>query len=73
VSVEARLLGATVAEGWSVMGDLLAGLRARLILVDGEEELSPWPPSASQASPLQMPLAPGPRRLPSRQLQRPGQ
>jgi len=40
VSVEARLLGATVAEGWSVMGDLLAGLRPGLILVDGEEELS---------------------------------
>ena len=40
VSVEARLLGATVAEGWGVMGDLLAGLRPGLILVDGEEELS---------------------------------
>ncbi len=40
VCVEARLLGATVAEGWSVMGDLLAGLRPGLILVDGEEELS---------------------------------
>ncbi len=40
VSVQARLLGATVAEGWSVMGDLLAGLRPGLILVDGEEELS---------------------------------
>ncbi len=37
---EARLLGATVAEGWSVMGDLLGGLRPGLILVDGEEELS---------------------------------
>ncbi|MGH9267871.1 MAG: transposase, partial [Acidimicrobiales bacterium] len=40
VSVEARLLGATVAEGWDVMGDLLGGLRPGLILVDGEEELS---------------------------------
>ncbi|MGH9281223.1 MAG: transposase [Acidimicrobiales bacterium] len=40
VSVQARLLGATVAEGWPVMGDLLAGLRPGLILVDGEEELS---------------------------------
>jgi len=40
VCVEARLLGATVAEGWSVMGDLLGGLRPGLILVDGEEELS---------------------------------
>ncbi|CAN5156537.1 hypothetical protein BH18ACT4_BH18ACT4_13620 [soil metagenome] len=40
VSVQARLLGATVAEGWSVMGDLLAGLHPGLILVDGEEELS---------------------------------
>jgi len=40
VTVEARLLGATLGEGWSVMGDLLAGLRPGLILVDGEEELS---------------------------------
>jgi len=40
VVVEARLLGATLAEGWPVMGDLLAGVRPGLILVDGEEELS---------------------------------
>ncbi|MGH9178042.1 MAG: hypothetical protein ACRD0N_05755, partial [Acidimicrobiales bacterium] len=40
VCVEARLLGATVAEGWETMGDLLAGLRPGLVLVDGEEELS---------------------------------
>jgi transposase-like protein len=40
VAVEARLLGATLGEGWAVMGDLLAGLRPGLILVDGEEELS---------------------------------
>jgi transposase-like protein len=40
VSVEARLLGATLGESWSVMGDLLAELRPGLILVDGEEELS---------------------------------
>lgn len=40
VTVEARLLGATLGEGWDVMGDLLAGLRPGLILVDGEEELS---------------------------------
>ncbi|MGH9268957.1 MAG: transposase [Acidimicrobiales bacterium] len=40
VCVQARLLGATVAEGWDVMGDLLAGLRPGLVLVDGEEELS---------------------------------
>lgn len=40
VSVEARLLGATLGEGWSVMGDLLAGLHPGLILVDGEDELS---------------------------------
>jgi transposase-like protein len=40
VSVEARLLGATLDEGWSVMGDLLADVRPGLILVDGEEELS---------------------------------
>jgi transposase-like protein len=40
VQVEARLLGATLGEGWSVMGDLLADLTPGLILVDGEEELS---------------------------------
>ena len=40
VTVEARLLGATLGEGWDVMGDLLAALRPGLILVDGEEELS---------------------------------
>lgn len=40
VSVEARLLGATLGEGWDVMGDLLAEVRPGLILVDGEEELS---------------------------------
>lgn len=40
VSVEARLLGATLGEGWSVMGDLLAEVRPGLILLDGEEELS---------------------------------
>ncbi|MGH9294130.1 MAG: hypothetical protein ACRD0B_02260, partial [Acidimicrobiales bacterium] len=40
VSVEARLLGATVGEGWAVMGDLLSGLTPGLIIVDGEEELS---------------------------------
>lgn len=40
VHVEARLLGATLDEGWSVMGDLLAGVTPGLILVDGEEELS---------------------------------
>jgi transposase-like protein len=40
VSVEARLLGATVGEGWDVMGELLAGLAPGLVLVDGEEELS---------------------------------
>lgn len=35
-----RLLVRTLAEGWDVMGDLLAGLSPGLILVDGEEELS---------------------------------
>ena len=40
VLVEARLLGATLGEGWPVMGDLLAGVHPGLILVDGEEELS---------------------------------
>ncbi|MGI9119201.1 MAG: hypothetical protein ACR2G7_03590 [Acidimicrobiales bacterium] len=40
VSVEARLLGATVGEGWDVMGELLASVRPGLVIVDGEEELS---------------------------------
>ena len=40
IKVEARLLGATLGESWSVMGDLLAGVHPGLILVDGEEELS---------------------------------
>ncbi len=53
VSVEARLLGATVAEGWSVMGDLLAGLRPGLILVDGEEELSALAAERFEGVPVQ--------------------
>lgn len=40
VRVEARLLGATVGEGWDVMAGLLAGVRPGLIVVDGEAELS---------------------------------
>ena len=40
VLVEARLLGATLGEGWPVMGDLDAGVHPGLILVDGEEEPS---------------------------------
>lgn len=40
VKVEARLLAATVAEPWSVLFDLLHGVRPGLIVVDGEEELS---------------------------------
>lgn len=40
VSVEARLLGATLGEGWAVMGDLLTGLSPGLIVVDGEKGLS---------------------------------
>ena len=38
--VEARLLGATLGEGWPVMGELLAPVRPGLIILDGEEELS---------------------------------
>ncbi len=53
VSVEARLLGATVAEGWSVMGDLLGGLRPGLILVDGEEELSALAAERFEGVPVQ--------------------
>lgn len=40
VVVEARLLGATLDEGWSAMAELLAPVRAGLVIVDGEEELS---------------------------------
>ena len=40
VTVTARLLGATLDEGWDVMGDLLANVSPGLIVVDGEEELS---------------------------------
>lgn len=40
VRVEARLLGATVGEGWDVMAGLLAGVRPGLIVLDGEAELS---------------------------------
>ncbi len=40
VRVGARLLGATVGEGWDVMGELLASVRPGLVIVDGEEELS---------------------------------
>lgn len=40
VAVEARLLGATLGEGWPVMAEMLAPVRPGLVLVDGEEELS---------------------------------
>src|SRR6185437_11574229 len=40
VAVEARLLGATVGEGWPVMAALLGPVRPGLVIVDGEEELS---------------------------------
>jgi transposase-like protein len=53
VSVQARLLGATVAEGWDVMGDLLAGVRPGLVVVDGEEELSTLAAEAFPGVPVQ--------------------
>jgi hypothetical protein len=53
VVVEARLLGATLGEGWAVMGDLLAGLRPGLILVDGEEELSALAAERFPGAPVQ--------------------
>ena len=40
VTVEARLLAATLDEPWSVVFDLLADIEPGLIVVDGEEELS---------------------------------
>lgn len=40
VAVEARLLGATLGQGWPAMAELLAPVRPGLVIVDGEEELS---------------------------------
>jgi len=53
VSVEARLWASTVTEGWSEMGDLLACVCLRLILVNGEEELSVLAAKRSQGVPVQ--------------------
>jgi len=39
VVVEARLLGATLGEGWS-MAELLKGVRPGLVIVDGEEAIT---------------------------------
>jgi hypothetical protein len=38
--VEARLLGATLGEGWAAMGELLAGVRPGLVILDGEEAIT---------------------------------
>ena len=40
VVVETRLLGATVGESWTAMGELLAGVRPGLVIVDGEEAIT---------------------------------
>lgn len=53
VVVEARLLGATLGEGWDAMASLLAPVRPGLVIVDGEEELTAmaaelWPAAAVQ-------------------------
>jgi hypothetical protein len=40
VVVEARLLGATLAEGWAAMAKLLACVRPGLVIVDGEEAIT---------------------------------
>lgn len=53
VVVEARLLGATVGEGWPVMAELLAGVRPGLVIVDGEEELSGLAGSVFPGVPVQ--------------------
>ncbi len=53
VRVEARLLGATVGEGWDVMGELLASVRPGLVIVDGEEELSTLATTVFPAVPVQ--------------------
>ncbi|MCA1835745.1 MAG: transposase [Actinobacteria bacterium] len=39
MEVEARLVGATLDEGWPAMATLLADVRPGLVIVDGEEEL----------------------------------
>ena len=51
--VEARLLGATLGEGWDAMASLPAPVRPGLVIVDGEEELTAmaaklWPAAAVQ-------------------------
>ena len=53
VVVEARLLGATLGEGWDTMAELLAPVQPGLVIVDGEEELTAmasglWPSAALQ-------------------------
>lgn len=53
IVVEARLLGATLGEGWDTMAGLLAPVQPGLIIVDGEEELSAmasalWPDTPVQ-------------------------
>ena len=40
VVVEARLLSATLDESWKAMGDLLAGVRPGLVIVDCEEAIT---------------------------------
>lgn len=40
VAVEARLLAATLGEAWPVLFDLVGDVKAGLIVVDGEQELS---------------------------------
>lgn len=53
VAVEARLLGATLGEGWPVMAELLAPVRPGLVVVDGEEELSAMAATLWPAVPVQ--------------------
>jgi hypothetical protein len=53
VAVEARLLGATLGEGWPVMAELLAPVRPGLVIVDGEEELSVMAATLWPAVPVQ--------------------
>lgn len=40
IVVEARLLGATLGEGWSAMAELLKGVHPGLVIVDGEEAIT---------------------------------
>lgn len=53
VRVEARLLGATLGEGWSAMAALLEGVRPGLVIVDGEEAITDLAETVFPSAPIQ--------------------